>query len=94
MTTTTKPIDHVRLGSINAAIWKNTDGGGRVRYSVTFERRYLDKDGNWQSTTGFGRDELLTLAKVADLAHTRVHEQQASDRAAAQAASDRKQAQR
>ncbi len=32
------------------------------------------------STTSFGRDDLLTLAKVADKANTRIHEIQAEDR--------------
>lgn len=83
MTTNTKPIDHVRLGSIQAAIWKNSDQEGRVRYGVTFERRYRDSEGNWQSSTSYGRDELLTFSKAADLANTRIHELQAEDRQAA-----------
>ena len=38
-------------------------------------RAHLYKDGDtWQSTQSFGRHDLLLLAKVADLAHTRVLE--------------------
>lgn len=81
MTTNTKPADHVRLGAIQAAIWKNTDAEGRPRYGVTVERIYRDSEGHWQSTASFGRDELLTLAKVADLANSRIHELQAAERA-------------
>jgi len=68
------PVDRVRLGTIQAAIWANTDAEGRTRYSVTVERRYRDAEGNWQSTGSFGRDECLTLAKVVDLANSRIHE--------------------
>jgi len=75
-----KPIDHVRLGTIRAAIWQNTDSQGRVRYNATFERGYLDQKGDWQSSTSYGRDDLLNLAKVADMANTRIHEIQAEDR--------------
>ena len=86
MTTNTKPTDHVRLGAIQAAIWRNTDTEGRVRFGVTFERRYRDSEGNWQSSDSYGRDELLTLAKAADLANTRIHELQAGEREASRAA--------
>jgi len=68
-----KPIHEVRLGFIKAAIWKNdTDSG--VRYNVTFGRLYKDGD-EWLSTDSYGRDDLLVLAKVADFAHTWIHEQ-------------------
>ena len=78
--TTNKPIDHVRLGAIRAAIWQNVDSQGRVRYHTTFERGYVDQKGDWQSTRSYGRDDLLNLAKVADMANTRIHEIQAEDR--------------
>lgn len=63
-----KPQNEVRLGAIKAAVWKNDTEAG-VRYNVTFSRIYKDGD-NWKSTDSFGRDDLLTLGKVADLAHT------------------------
>ena len=70
--TKAKPVAEVRLGSIKAAIWKNETEAG-TRHSVTFERLY--RDGLvWKSTASFGRDDLLLLAKVADLAHTKIHE--------------------
>ena len=43
------------------------------RYNVTFSRLYKDGDDKWQNTQSFGRNDLLTLAKVADLAHTRIY---------------------
>ena len=59
-----KPIAEVRTGAIKATIWKNSTENG-ARFKVTFNRLY--KDGNkWKSTSTFGRDDLLLLAKVAD----------------------------
>jgi hypothetical protein len=37
-------------------------------------RSYKDGD-EWKSSSSFGRDELLTLAKVADLANSWIHSQ-------------------
>ncbi len=82
MTTSTSnpPADHVRLGSVQAAIWRNADSEGRIRYSATLKKRYKDANGDWQSTTSFNRDELPTAAKAFDMAHTRIFELQAIDR--------------
>jgi hypothetical protein len=79
-TTSNQPADNVRLGAVQAAIWRNTDSEGRTRYSVTFEKRYRDQNGDWLSTNSFNRDELLTLAKAADIANSRIFELQATDR--------------
>lgn len=72
-TETKKPVHEVRIGSIKAAIWANdTDKG--VRHNVTFQRLYKDGD-EWKSSDSFGRDDLLLVAKVANLAHTWIYEQ-------------------
>ena len=63
-----RPVHEVRIGLIKAAIWANTVED-TVRHNVTFERSYKDGE-EWKTTTSFGRDDLLTLAKVADLAHS------------------------
>jgi hypothetical protein len=42
-------------------------------YSVAFTRSY--KDGNdWKDSSSFSPDDLLTLAKIANDAHTFVHQ--------------------
>jgi hypothetical protein len=68
-----KPIHEVRLGAIKAAVWKNDTQNG-VRYNTTFSRLYKDGE-DWKTTDSFGRDDLLVLAKVADYAHSWIHEQ-------------------
>jgi hypothetical protein len=77
-TTETKksaPVAKVSVGLQTASIWKN-ESEGRVFYNVGLDRRYRDADGNWKSTSSYGRDDLLALAKLADLAHTKVLELQ------------------
>jgi len=67
------PVAKVRVGLISASIWENpTDKG--VFHNVTFERRYRDGEGKWQSTHSYGTGDLLELAKCADLAHTKIIE--------------------
>jgi len=80
--TANQPVARVQIGRIEAAIWENQSDDGSF-FSVTVKRRYRDKDRNWQTTSGFGRDDLLTMRKVADLAHSRILEIQ-SDRWAAE----------
>ena len=85
MTSNTKPLDEVRIGTVKAAIWRNeTDNGSR--FNVTFGRIYKDDQGEWKTTHSFGRDDLLVLAKVADKAHSRIFERQAEDAVLARAA--------
>ena len=67
----TKPADEIRIGRVKATIWMNATGDGQARYSVVFSRLYRE-GGEWKSTHSFGRNDLLLLAKVADIAHTRV----------------------
>lgn len=80
---TTAPVRKIEeFFPIVAAVWRNTSQEGKSWYSVTIERRYKDKDGKWESTGSFGADDLLTVGKVANLAHTEVFRFLAADRAA------------
>jgi len=75
----TRPAAEVRFGNIRAAIWKNVSEGGPW-YNVTIERTYRDGE-DLRSTQSFGRDDLLTLAKVADHAHSEIFSLQRADSA-------------
>ena len=68
--TNQKPVDEIRIGRVKASIWRN-ETEEQVRHNITFSRLYKDGD-QWKSTHSFGRNDLLLLAKVADLAHTRL----------------------
>jgi hypothetical protein len=74
-----RPVHEIRLGRIKATIWENETENGS-RYNVNLTRLYKDGD-QWKDSTGFGRDDLPLVAKVADLAHTWIfgHNQSSSD---------------
>ncbi len=68
-----RPIHEIRIGSIKAAIWRHANPEGRERYSIRIARFYREGNqqaGTWKSTDCFGRDDLLVVAKVADVAHS------------------------
>ena len=68
--TKTPPVGKVRVGLITASIWANQTDKGTF-HNVTFERRYKDGD-QWKSSHSYNADDLLALAKAADLAHTEI----------------------
>jgi len=70
-----KPVHRIRLSTISAAVFANQTEDGRTFYNVQFDRSYRDGD-EWRHTKNFGRDDLLNLAKVADLSHSWIHAQQ------------------
>ena len=59
---------------------RSQDKLDQVGNAFGVERRYTDANDEWQSSKSFGRDELLVLAKAADLANSRVYELQSADR--------------
>ena len=67
------PAGKVRVGLITASIWENKTDNGTF-HNVTFERRYRDGEGNWKSSHSYNAEDLLALAKAADLAHTKIVE--------------------
>ena len=55
------PLKKFRAGQVSAALWENdaTVNGRSVRMlKVSVERRYKDKDGKWQSSNSFSRNEI------------------------------------
>ena len=72
---TNRPVHEVRLGRIRAAVWANSTETG-IRYNVTVSRLYKDeKSGEWRDSQSFGRDDMLLVGKVCDLAHTWIYAQ-------------------
>lgn len=67
-TETNRPIKILEAWPIKAAIWANEiekDGQTRTLHSVTFERRYKDRTGRWQSAHSFDAEDLPKLALLA-----------------------------
>ncbi|MCA9026692.1 MAG: hypothetical protein KDA86_15905 [Planctomycetaceae bacterium] len=73
-----KPVHHLRIGTLSAAIFANQTQEGHVYYNAQFDRSYRF-DGEWKHTKSMGRDDLLALAKLADLTHTWMISQKASN---------------
>lgn len=73
-----RPAHEVRLANVKAVIWENDTKNGTM-HNVVLVKVY--KDGNdWKETHSLGRDELLIAAKVLDMAHTWIFEQQAASK--------------
>jgi hypothetical protein len=80
-----KPVRVVRIRNIRGNIWGNQPQNGQVvYYNVTIDRLWKDDDqvndggevtkkGEWHQSQSFGRDDLLLVAKVADLCHTWIY---------------------
>ena len=79
-----RPIQVVRIRNLRASIWANRLPSGDLAYNVTFDRLYREADrtdaqgevtksGDWKQSQSFGKDDLLLLAKLADLAHSEIY---------------------
>lgn len=77
-----KPVHEIRLGLIKVAIWHNLTRSGE-RYNVSLTRLFRNGD-VWKESTHFGRDDLLQAAKVRELAHTWIHQQDRNEKAASE----------
>lgn len=73
------PAKTLRLGRIKATIWENS-ADQRTFYNVTFSRTYMDEEKKFHDADSFGRDDLLLVSKLADLAHTFVCERLAGQK--------------
>lgn len=82
MSNENKPVHRIRLSTISASIFKNTSSDGNSFFNAQFDRSYKSGE-EWKHTKSFGRDDLLNLAKVSDLVHSWIHEQQQNENSAA-----------
>lgn len=66
------PEKKFRAGAVCATLWKNhgvKDGQISEYTTVTFERSYKDKEGNWQTTTTLRVNDLPKAAVVLQKAY-------------------------
>ena len=64
------PLYEVRVRSVKAAVWANTDDKDRVHYGITVSNSYRDKDGKWQTKRGYDFNESFYLMKAVELAQS------------------------
>ena len=69
-----KPIDRVRIGKLNAAIWKVPAPDGSHVYSFTVDRYYKDEHGNVKNSGSFAFGDALKLGKLADRVDSRIRQ--------------------
>jgi hypothetical protein len=72
------PAHKLRISNLSVTIWRNISEKG-TWYSVTPSRSYKQGDETWKETDSFGYDDLLTLAKLLDEAHTWISRQMQAD---------------
>jgi hypothetical protein len=75
------PAHKIRIGNLSAIIWRNSGENGPW-YSVQPQRSYKNSDDEWRNTEALGADDLLTMAKLLDQAHTWIVQQMEADRKA------------
>lgn len=51
-------------GGITASVWKNSTRDGESFRTVSIERRYKDRDGEWKSTNSFSSRQLQSVIVV------------------------------
>ena len=73
-----QPAHKIRIGVLQVTIWRNHGEKGNW-YSVIPSRSYKQGDETWKETDSLGFDDLLTMAKLFDLAHTWIMHQQQAD---------------
>ena len=76
-----KAAAELRIGTVKATVWEN-EIGGITRHNVTFSRIYRDGE-QWKTTQSFRFVNLLSVAKLADQAHTLIAGREAEAAAAA-----------
>lgn len=53
-----QPIKKYKAGSIRATVWENEVNNAGVYQTVSIERVYQDKEGNWKNTSSFRLNDL------------------------------------
>jgi hypothetical protein len=57
MDNTNNVLKHIRVGGVEATIWKN-ENGGKTSFSVSLQRSYKDRNGEWKRTHSFRQNDL------------------------------------
>jgi len=74
-----QPAHKIRTGVLQVTIWRNASDKGNW-YSVVPSRSYKQGEDTWKETDSLGFDDLLTMAKLFDLAHSWIMHQLEADR--------------
>lgn len=75
---TRRPVDTVRHGNVEIAIWRNTGERGDFYTASAPTIRYKDNAGEWKDGSSFGRHDLLDVAEASREAATKIRDLQKS----------------
>lgn len=70
-----KPIQVIRISTLSASIWEN-DGDNGKWHSVTLQRSYKGKGGEWEYSESLNRNDLLVAAELLRQAFVAIIERQ------------------
>ena len=76
------PVAKFRAGQIASAVWRNeiqVKGKAVTILKATVQRRYKDRDGNWQSSGSFARNEIPLAIHCLQQAFEKIIETQHED---------------
>ena len=76
------PVAKFRAGQISSAVWRNeiqVKGKAITVLKATIQRRYKDKEGNWQSSGPFSRNEIPLAIHCLQQAFEKIIETQHED---------------
>jgi hypothetical protein len=79
---TQKPICKFKAGQVSAALWENEipmNGKTVTVLKASVQRRYKDKNGEWQSSTSFGRNEIPLAIYCLEKAFQTIIEERSSN---------------
>ena len=62
-----EPVQKIRRGSIEAAIWEN-ENGGRVWHNVSIYRRFKTEKGDFREASNYALSDLVQVGRVAEMA--------------------------
>ena len=67
------PIAKFKAGAVSSALWENeieVNGKTVTILKATVQRRYKDKEGNWQSSGSFWSAPVLCTSCYESISHT------------------------
>ena len=73
------PIAKFKAGAVSSALWENeieVNGKTVTMLKATVQRRYKDKDDNWQSSGSFSRNEIPLAVYCLQKAFDKIIEKQ------------------
>ena len=76
------PVARFKAGEVSSALWENqvqVKGTTVTMLKATVQRRYKDRNGEWQSSQSFGRNEIPLAIHCLQKAFEKIIELQSED---------------